>query len=224
MGEQHARIGRHAVAGFEQHDVAGHQFAGVDLPDRTIPAHARAGRQHVLERRQRVLGAVLLDEAERGVEQDDDEDDDGVADIADDAREHRRAEQDQDQQALELVEELEPRRPRRLLGEPVGAVAGEPRPGLGGREPPRQAAAEFGERRLGRQRMPRRIRGRRRGRRHHGAAHEPAPRARRARPGRSCRGTPAPWPRSAARSPTAMAMGIPVVSRCSPGRAVAAGW
>jgi hypothetical protein len=46
---QHPGIGRNAVAGFEQQNVAGHQISRLDLLHLTIATHPGAGRQHVFQ-------------------------------------------------------------------------------------------------------------------------------------------------------------------------------
>ncbi|EXI66262.1 MAG: hypothetical protein AW07_04608 [Candidatus Accumulibacter sp. SK-11] len=64
---EHARIGRNAVTGFEQQDVAGYQIDRRDQRCLPVAANARRRRQHVLQRRQSRLGAMLLEEAQRRV-------------------------------------------------------------------------------------------------------------------------------------------------------------
>jgi len=122
---QHAGIGGDAIACLEQQDIARHQFRRLDQAHLAIAPHARRRRQHVLERRQRGFGAVLLDKAERGIEQHDHTDHDRILDIPDRAGKYRGAEQDQDQQALELVEELEPGRTWCSLGQAIRSVVGQ---------------------------------------------------------------------------------------------------
>ena len=60
------QIGRHHVAGLQQHDVAGHQLGGrADSPRVAVPQRTtRGGGGELLQRRHRALGAILLDEAD----------------------------------------------------------------------------------------------------------------------------------------------------------------
>ena len=68
------------------------------------PAHPHDRLEHALERRQRVVGLVLLDEAHDRVDQQHDADDDRVLVVTHRRRDRRRPEQDVDHQVLELVE------------------------------------------------------------------------------------------------------------------------
>ena len=149
-----APVGRDAVAGFEQQQVARNQARCFDLAHLAAAAHAGGWRQHVLEGGQRGFGAVFLEETEGRVEQDHDPDDDGVLDLADRAGEDRSAEQDDDQGIAELVEELQPRRPRRLLGEDVGAVVGQTLRGFCLRQAADGIRRETAGRFLDRERVP----------------------------------------------------------------------
>ncbi|EXI65152.1 MAG: hypothetical protein AW08_03424 [Candidatus Accumulibacter adjunctus] len=126
MRVEHARIGRDAVAGFEQKDVARHEVDRGDLHHPSVTAHARDRCEHVLQRSQSRFGAVFLQETQRRVEDHDDGDDHGVLDIAQQGGQHGSAEQHEDEEIAELVEELPPRRARRPADEPVRTVAGEP--------------------------------------------------------------------------------------------------
>ena len=123
---QHTGVGGHAVTRLEQHDVAGHQFLGGDLPHLAAAPYPRMLRQHLLERRQGCVGAVLLVETEAGVEHDDDQNHHCVLDVADRTGQRGCADQHDHQQILELVEELQQSRARRLFLEPVGAKALQP--------------------------------------------------------------------------------------------------
>ena len=136
-------IGRNAVAGFEQQDVAGYQIDRLDLLYLTIATHARRRCQHVLQGGQCRFRAMLLKEAEGGIEQHDNADDDGVLEIANRPGEHRGADQDQHQQALELIEELLPGGTRCLFRQPVGAMSGQTRCNLVGAESVLRIAAQL---------------------------------------------------------------------------------
>lgn len=113
-----------AVARFEQQDVAGRQADRRDDRGMALAAYPGSGDQHVLQRRQRSLGAMFLEEAQqcvKCVKNDNDADNHGVLDVADNTGQYRRAEQDQHQEAPELVEQLDPGRTWRLFRETVGA-------------------------------------------------------------------------------------------------------
>ena len=126
VGSQHAGVGRHAVARFEQDDVARHQRLRIHLQDFATAPHTRMARQHLFERSQRRLGAMLLVEAKAGVEHDDHQNDHRILGVADGTCQQRGADQHQHQQVLELVGELEPDRTRRFLEKLVRTKALEP--------------------------------------------------------------------------------------------------
>ena len=85
------QVGGDDVAGLEQHDVARHELGGRHgMTLASIADHARLQRRELLQRPQRLLGAVLLEEAERRVQHHDGEDGDGVLDLADEARDDAR--------------------------------------------------------------------------------------------------------------------------------------
>ncbi len=144
VGREHASIGGHTVAGFEQHQVARHQLRGADLLHAAVAAHARHRRKHLLQRGERRFGPVFLPEAEHGVEQHHRQDHHRILDIAYGAGQHCRRDQHDDQDTPELVRERQPPGTRRLLGQavlpvtlqararlargqPVGRVDSEPR-------------------------------------------------------------------------------------------------
>ncbi len=126
MGDEDAGVGRHAVAGFEQQNVAGNQVDGGNHGLVPGPAHPGNRRQHVAQGGQRRLGPVLLEEAEGGVDEDDDGDDHGILEVADNAGQHGGTEENDDEKTAELVDELKPGRTRRFFGQLVGAVVGPP--------------------------------------------------------------------------------------------------
>ena len=124
-GEEPA-VGGDAVARLKQHDVAGHQLAGVDFDEPAVAPHAGPRGEHVLQCRERAFGAVLLVEAERSVQQHDDEDHHRILEFADRPGEDGGEYQDDHEEVPELIDELEPHRPRCRFGEPVRAEAREP--------------------------------------------------------------------------------------------------
>jgi hypothetical protein len=151
---QHAAIGGNPVARLEQHEVARHQFLGGNFQNPSAAPHPGVLRQHLLQRGQRRLGAVLLIEAQRGVEHHHDQDHHRVLEVADRRRQHDGAEQHHHQHVFELVEKLEPRRARLFLGELVGAVTGQPLRRLVGGQPPGRVGLEVGADLAGSLRMP----------------------------------------------------------------------
>ena len=119
-----AQVGRHQVAGFEQHHAAGHQVLG--LHHLHLPAGAAHGglrRRQLLQRLQGLVGAPFLPEADGRVEQHDQQDDHRAGQVADQARQHRRRQQHDDHEVAKLVQQALPRWARRRLGQAVGAVA-----------------------------------------------------------------------------------------------------
>ena len=93
---------------------------------------AHQGHRQLLQSSHRLLGAILLDEAEDRVEHDDREDRDGVFDIADQRGDDRGDDQDQHQRAGELLEDDPPRRSAAALHEFIRPVAAKPRSRFGG--------------------------------------------------------------------------------------------
>ena len=106
-------VGRHEVALFEQHDVAGHQFGGECLRDLAGPEHLRQLRQQLAQRGDGPFGPVLLPEGKDPVDEDDADDGDP-----------------QPPHALAGVEELGKERQCGAQpqddGEEMGELAGEP--------------------------------------------------------------------------------------------------
>ena len=132
---EHARVGRTAIAGGEQDHVAGHQVARRDAGLLAVAQDGGVGRGHALQGLDRLLGAVLLDEAEHHREEHDDRDGDRLDLVAEEGRQDGGADQDQDQGVLELPDQE--RQGGDALGrlELVGPVLGERRRGLRAREP-----------------------------------------------------------------------------------------
>ena len=105
-----AAVGRHAIACAEDHDVAGYHVARRDAPLGRLANHVRERRGHLLQRLERTLGPVLLDESEQHREQHDDGDDDRLERVAEQAGQQRGREENQNQDVLELSGERVPRR------------------------------------------------------------------------------------------------------------------
>ena len=119
VGREHASIGRHTVAGFEQHQVARHQKRCANLVHASVTAHARDRRKHLLQGGERLFGPVFLPEAEHGVEQHHRQDHHRILDVADGAGQHRRCNQHGDQDTPELIRKRQPPGAGRLLGQAV---------------------------------------------------------------------------------------------------------
>jgi hypothetical protein len=65
-------------AGFEQHDVAGHQLAGVDLDDLAVALHLAGDRDQPLQGLRGALGVEFLEGADARVDQQHGKDEAGV--------------------------------------------------------------------------------------------------------------------------------------------------
>ncbi len=104
-----AQVGRNAVAGFQQHDVAGHELFGRDHARFAAAQGPRFGGQHVADRIERLLGAAFLNEAEQTVEDDHRENDAGVDPEAQHQLGEAGGEQHIDQNVVELAEEPDER-------------------------------------------------------------------------------------------------------------------
>ena len=134
---QQAPVRGHAIACLEQDEITGHQLGCFDLADPTVPAHASTDRDHRLERGECALRTVLLIEAERGIQDHDDQDDHGVFEIPDRPSQRGREEENDHQDVSELIQESEPERARLGLGESVLAVTQTSHVRLGRGETPR---------------------------------------------------------------------------------------
>ena len=131
---EEARVGGDEVAALEQEDVATHHL-GRGHHDGVAVAHdARPRRRQAGERRDRALGAVLLEEADQGVQDDDGEDGDAVDPLADGDRHGRRADQHPDDDAAELTDQDVERPDLRV---PRGSRSGRRRRAVGAPRPRR---------------------------------------------------------------------------------------
>ncbi len=108
-------VGRDAVARLEQHHVAGHEVLGAHVGLNTVADNGGGGSGELLERFERLLGPVLLDEAEHPVEKQDRKDGDGFDHLSLDRRDDHGEQQDVDHEVLELRDEQAPRRRFLLL-------------------------------------------------------------------------------------------------------------
>jgi hypothetical protein len=117
---EQAQVGRHLVAGFQEHDVAGHQFLGVDGVVVAAPLDARTWiDSSCLQRGGARLGLPFLDGADRRVQDDHQQDEDRVLHLADRQRHRRGGEQHVDQGVGELVQDDRQQGGRFLAGQDV---------------------------------------------------------------------------------------------------------
>jgi len=98
-----AQVSRDHVPGCEQDDVTRHQLRRGDLADPAGSQDPDAWRGHRLERGHRLLGAVLLDEADQAVEPHNGEDDHGVLQVTNDRGHDPGQQQDHDHRVGELL-------------------------------------------------------------------------------------------------------------------------
>jgi hypothetical protein len=98
----HAKVGRNAVAGFKQHEVAGHNVLGGDADPLPIANGRGAGIDHPPDRLERSLGAAFLEIADDCVEQHNGQHHDGVGNFTDSQSKRRGDEQHVDQEVVEL--------------------------------------------------------------------------------------------------------------------------
>ena len=136
VGLHDATVGRDAVALLEDDEVARHELVSPDPAQLPVAHDARLRHRQPAQRVDTALGAVVLDEPEQAVEDDDGGDEPRVAPVvlgrveqADHREDDDRADQDEDERVAHLVEQQPPRRRRGTLGEGVRA---DPRQALGG--------------------------------------------------------------------------------------------
>ena len=137
-GRDDPRVRGHAGAGFQENDVAGDQRARRHVLLLPIAQCARHRCGHSAKALDGALGPVLLDEAQRHREQQDDGDDDGLQGVTQERGEADRDHEDQDQDVLELREKQAPRGGSAGSLELVRAVLDQAPGGIGG------AQAAFG--------------------------------------------------------------------------------
>ena len=117
-----AEIGRHLVAGFEQHDVPRHQLVSRDHARLAAARRPGLGREHVANRVERLLGLAFLDEAEQRVEKHDPEDDPRIEPQAEHQLHEGGAEQHVDEDIVELGKEAYERPALLAFRQAVGTV------------------------------------------------------------------------------------------------------
>ena len=122
-GFEQSPVGGNRVARVDRHDVAGHQFGVGQLPLRAISQHQRGRHGRRPQRLEAALGAVLLHEVERRVENDHEQNDDRRFPFARHDRAHRGGDQQHDRHAVgeEFQQAAEHGCLRRLV-ERIGSV------------------------------------------------------------------------------------------------------
>ena len=144
-------VGRHLVAGLQEHDVARDELGRGQRALAPAPDHDRIRRRHRAQRLDRLARPVLLHEADDGVEDDHAADDEAIEHLAGEDGERRGGEQDVDQRVPDLPQE-DLRGPRcRRPGQRVRAVALETaccvlvrQPGARGLQPVEDALGRHG--------------------------------------------------------------------------------
>ncbi len=149
-----ARVGGHAVAGFEQHYVARHETAAFDQLDRAVAQHTARRRDRRAKRGSVNLGTPFLRAADRGVQDEDGADEPCVGELAERDRYRRRGKQQIDERALKLSQENAEHRAAWRLRKRVRTVLLKSCLGFRRREPCARSREPLYDR-LGRQRMPR---------------------------------------------------------------------
>ena len=99
------QVGGHAIAGLEDHEIAGHDVLGRDRDAPPVPQHGSAWVDHAANRRECLLGAPLLDEPDHRVQHHDAQDHHGIDAVAEPRGHHRGCQQHVDQQVVELEQE-----------------------------------------------------------------------------------------------------------------------
>ena len=127
-------IGGDKISRIENEQIAAHDLARRHQLGVTVAHDARAGRCHARERGHRSLGPILLEEADRGVQQDDRENRAAVDPLAQRHGHDRGHDQQPDDEAAELSREQ--REERRATRGPqlVRTIAREPQRCLCARE------------------------------------------------------------------------------------------
>lgn len=118
-----AQVGWHLVAGYQQHDVAGHQALGIDFMAFTATQHHGVGREHAADGVQRVLRLAFLDEADDHVDQHGGKDHRGIDPMAEQGGDQGGDQHHVEQHVVELIEQAQRRSTALRRRQAVGAVA-----------------------------------------------------------------------------------------------------
>jgi len=129
MGFEEADIGGHHVAGFQQHHVAGHEVGGGHGHGVVFAQHHGPVGRHLLQGLHRLIGPVLLQKADDGVEQHDGQDNVGRFFLANQHRNPGRRQQHQNHDVGQLVEQQLPNGFLLRVCQAVGAVRSQSLPG-----------------------------------------------------------------------------------------------
>lgn len=121
---QDTTIGRYHVAGFQDHNVTGHQVARRYLLQAAVTPHTYRRHRHAFERRHRLLGAIFLCKAEDAVQHDDGQNDDRFDLIAQEYRDDGRRDQDQGQDVGKLFDQDLPLGAAPAVDQLVGTIMG----------------------------------------------------------------------------------------------------
>ncbi len=132
IGADQATVGRHDVACRQGDEVAHDQAADRHVLGHAVADRARLEGQPVAERLDGRLRARLLDEAQAGRQDDDDQDDPGVDAVADDDADRAGDQQQEDQRARELAHEDRRSRPLAVLLDRIRPVDSQALGGRGG--------------------------------------------------------------------------------------------
>jgi hypothetical protein len=98
-----AHVRWHPVARGQLHNVAGHEFGGWQRRLLSVAQHGRGLGDHVHERLDGLAGPVLLDEADKGVQDHDAQDYESVHDLAHDDRQGDGGEEYVDEGVVDLA-------------------------------------------------------------------------------------------------------------------------
>ena len=133
-GLDEAHVGRHHRPCVEVDDVARHQLGDRNRRHESAASDARRRNRHPAKCRDGLLGAVLLEEAERGEQHDDRTDRSRLEVLAEHERQECGADQDEHHDRRDLLPEQQQLAGPRRLGQFVRAVLFEPGGRLGGIE------------------------------------------------------------------------------------------
>ncbi|MND88114.1 hypothetical protein D3C80_801290 [compost metagenome] len=127
---EQAHIGGNLVARTQHHDIARHQFAGIDLQLLTAAHDAGRTAEHAAQGSQGFLGLVLLKEADRGIDQRHDDDHQGIGPVPHQCRGQRGRQQNIDEHIVEVPGKAQPDRLDSLGRQGIGTQAQQAGPGL----------------------------------------------------------------------------------------------
>ncbi len=130
VGPNEPQVGRHHVAGTEQDDVAWDQLAREDIVDLAVPPDAGGGCRGFAQRLERLLAAVLGDDAGPDDRGEDHQDEQAVPDFVERDRQAAGDEQHDDERLARAVPEQPQQRDVADFFELIRTELREPRGGL----------------------------------------------------------------------------------------------